>query len=88
VALASCVAADDGSAGVAVLVEDSWQRLRVGARLLNLFVAHADQRGQRRLKAWVLASQARVLPVLGGYGTCEVSLRDGVFEVTAQWKGQ
>lgn len=32
----------------------------------------------RRLKAWVLASQAWVLRVLGGYGTCEAWLRDGV----------
>jgi hypothetical protein len=30
----------------------------------------------------VLASQAWMLPVLGGYGTCEAWLRDGVFEVT------
>ena len=88
VALASCVSADHGSAEVAVLVEDSWQRQGVGTRLLSLLVAHADQSGLPRLRASVLASQAWVLPVLGGYGTCEAWLRDGVFEVTVHREGQ
>jgi GNAT superfamily N-acetyltransferase len=88
VALASCVAADRGSAEVGVLVEDSWQRLGVGARLLGLLIAHADQNGLPRLRAWVIADQAWVLPVLGGYGTCEAWMRDGVFEVTVHRKGQ
>ncbi len=83
-ALASCVVADCGSAELAVLVEDSWQRLGVGARLL---VAHADQTGLARLKACVEASQAWMLPVLGGYGTCEAWLRHGVFEVTVHRDG-
>jgi GNAT superfamily N-acetyltransferase len=87
VALASCVATGRGSAELAVLVEDSWQRLGVGARLLSLLVAHADQSGLARLEAWVLASQAWVLPVLGGYGTCEAWLRHGVFEVTVHRSG-
>ena len=85
--LASCVTTGRGSAELAVLVEDSWQRLGVGARLLSQLVAHADQSGQARLKAWVLASQAWVLPVLGGYGTCEAWLRHGVFEVTVHRSG-
>jgi N-acetylglutamate synthase-like GNAT family acetyltransferase len=93
VALASCVAADlgsadHGSAEVAVLVEDSWQRAGVGARLLSLLVAHADRCGLPRLKATVLASQSWMLPVLGGYGTCEAWLRGGVFEVTVHRKDQ
>jgi GNAT superfamily N-acetyltransferase len=82
VALASCVATSCGSAELAVLVEDSWQRRGIGARLLSLLVAHADQSGLARLEAWVLGSQAWVLPVLGGYGACEALLRHGVFEVT------
>ncbi len=48
VALASRVATDRGSAELAVLVEDSWQRLGVGARLLSQLVAHADQSGLAR----------------------------------------
>jgi GNAT superfamily N-acetyltransferase len=87
VALASCVATGRGSAELAVLVEDSWQRLGVGARLLSLLVAHADQSGLTRLEAWVLDSQAWVLPVLGGYGICETWLRHGVFEVTVHRSG-
>lgn len=87
VALASCVATDDGSAELAVLVEDSWQRVGIGARLLSLLIAHADQSGLARLKAWVLDSQAWVLSVLGGYGTCEAWLRHGAFEVTL-YRGQ
>jgi N-acetylglutamate synthase-like GNAT family acetyltransferase len=87
VALASCVAADRASAEVAVLVEDSWQHMGVGTRLLSLLVAHADQSGLPRLRASVLASQAWVLRILGGYGTCEARLRDGVFEVTVHRKG-
>ena len=82
VALASCVTTDRGTAELAVLVEDCWQRLGVGARLLSLLVAHADQNGLGRLKAWVLASQAWVLPVLGGYGTCEAWLSHDIFDVT------
>jgi N-acetylglutamate synthase-like GNAT family acetyltransferase len=88
VALASCVTADCGNAELAVLVEDPWQRLGVGARLLSLLVAHADQSGLERLKAWVLSSQAWLLPVLGHYGTCEAWLRHGVFEVTVHREGR
>jgi N-acetylglutamate synthase-like GNAT family acetyltransferase len=87
VALASCVAAERGSAELAVLVEDSWQRLGVGARMLSLLVAHADQTGLARLKAGVVPSQAWALPVLGRYGTCEAWLRDGVLEVTVHRDG-
>ena len=82
VALARCVTTDRGSGELAVLVEDRWQRLGVGARLLSLLVAHADKNGLARLKAWVLASQAWVLPLLGGYGICEAWLSHDVFEVT------
>lgn len=81
VGLASCVPADPGAAELGVLVEDSWQRVGVGTRLLRLLVAHGDQGGLTRLKACVLASQAWMLPVLGSYGTCEAWLRRGVFEV-------
>jgi N-acetylglutamate synthase-like GNAT family acetyltransferase len=88
VALASCVAAGPGSAEVAVLVEDSWQRLGVGLLLLGQLVAYADQSGLPTLNASMLASQAWVLPVLGGYGTCEAWLRDGVLEVTVHRKRQ
>lgn len=97
VGLASCVAADPGSADpgsadpgsaeLAVLVEDSWQRVGVGGRLLRLLVAHADDSGMTRLKAWVLASEAWILPVLGGYGTCEAWLRHGELEVTVYRDG-
>jgi N-acetylglutamate synthase-like GNAT family acetyltransferase len=82
VALASCVAAERGSAEIAVLVEDSWQRLGVGTLLLGQLIAHADQNGLPKLKASMLASQTWILPVLGGYGTCEAWLRDGAYEVT------
>ncbi len=59
VALASCVATGRGSGELALLVEDSWQRLGVGGRLLSLLIAHADQSGLARLEAWVLASRDR-----------------------------
>jgi GNAT superfamily N-acetyltransferase len=87
VALASCIATGGGSAELAVLVEDSWQRLGLGGQLLSLLVAHADQSGLARLEAWVLDSQAWVLPVLGRYGICEARLRHGVFEVTVHRRG-
>jgi N-acetylglutamate synthase-like GNAT family acetyltransferase len=86
VALASCVAADRGSAEVVVLVDDSWQRRGVGTLLLGQLVARADQSGIPRLKASVLASQAWMASVLGGHGTCEAWLRDGVYEVTVHRK--
>ncbi len=82
VALASCVAEDGGSAELAVLVEDAWQRAGLGTHLVKRLVAHADRNGIGKLKAEVHASQAWVLPVLGGYGTCEAWLRHDVFEVT------
>lgn len=88
VGLASCVAAGSCSAELAVLVEDSWQRLGVGTGLLRLLVAHADHSELTKLKACVLDSQAWVLPVLGRYGICEVWLRHGVFEMTVHRDGR
>ncbi|HET7018205.1 MAG TPA: GNAT family N-acetyltransferase [Streptosporangiaceae bacterium] len=82
VALASCVTDGPGRAEFAVLIEDIWQRAGLGTRLMNLLVAHADHNGIGKLTAEVHASQAWVLPVLGGYGTCEAWLRRDVFEVT------
>jgi hypothetical protein len=87
VALASCVTDELGSAELAVLIEDIWQRCGLGARLVKMLVAHADQNGIGKLKAAVHASQAWVLPVLGRYGTCEAWLRYDVFEVTVHRDG-
>ncbi len=82
VALASCRVIAAGSAELAVLVEDRWQRHGLGSRLLALLIADADRGGLRVLRASVLAEQVWVLRLLRGGGRCETSMTRGVFSVT------
>lgn len=82
VALASCVALADDGADIAVLVEDSYQRQRIGSTMLRMLIAYADHRGIGTLRATVLAEQEWILHVMRRYGNCSATVSMGVFDVT------
>jgi GNAT superfamily N-acetyltransferase len=84
VALASCRAVDGGTAELAVLVEDAWQRRGIGARLLKRLIEHADRSGLRTLRATLLAEQEWITRPLRAYGTCTAVMSNGVLEVTVR----
>jgi GNAT superfamily N-acetyltransferase len=84
VALASCRAVAGGTAELAVLVEDARQRQRIGARLLERLIEHADQTGLRTLRATSLAEQEWTVRPLRAYGTSTAVMSKGVLEVTVR----
>jgi GNAT superfamily N-acetyltransferase len=84
VALASCRNVGGDAAELAVLVEDAWQRQRIGARLLNRLIEHADRSGLRMLIATVPAENAWIVRALRSYGTCTAAVTMGVFQVTVR----
>jgi GNAT superfamily N-acetyltransferase len=61
VALASSVTLDDGSCEIGILVEDDYQRQRIGSRMLERLVAHA---GTRTVRATIQPDQRWIVPVL------------------------
>ncbi|HEY1626787.1 MAG TPA: GNAT family N-acetyltransferase [Streptosporangiaceae bacterium] len=61
VALASSVTLDDGSCEIGILVEDGYQRQRIGSRMLERLVAHA---GTRTVRATIQPDQRWIVPVL------------------------
>lgn len=81
---ASCRAGADGTAELAVLVEDAWQRRGLGTRLLTQLIMHADRSGIRILTATVLGEQAWILRALRSCGTCRATVRMGTFQVTVR----
>jgi len=58
------------------------QRRGISARLLGMLIEHADRSRLATLIATVLAEQAWIPRALRSYGTCQATLRYGVFEVT------
>jgi GNAT superfamily N-acetyltransferase len=82
VALGSCRATGDGTADLAILVEDAWQRQGVGTRLLTRLLEHAERHSIRRLKATMLAEQDWIMWALRAFGSCTATGRSGVLEVT------
>ncbi len=84
VALASCRATAAGTADLAVLVEDAWQRQRVGTSLVNRLLDHADRNGLRTLKATMRADQDWIMWALRAFGTCTARINRGVLEVTVR----
>ena len=53
-----------GTTEIAIVVEDAWQRRRVGHRLLESLLAAAEARGLRRFTADVLADNRAMLRLL------------------------
>jgi GNAT superfamily N-acetyltransferase len=64
IALGSCVTVDDGSCEVGILVEDDYQRQRLGTRLLEALLAQA---GSRPVRATIQHDQSWIIPTLLRY---------------------
>jgi GNAT superfamily N-acetyltransferase len=69
VAMASCVALDDETCEIGILVEDDYQRQRVGTRLLEALL---HQAGPRTVRATIQHEQNWLGPVLGRYKNIKV----------------
>jgi GNAT superfamily N-acetyltransferase len=61
VALASSVKLDDGTCEIGILVEDGYQRQRIGTRLLETLLAQA---GPRTVRATIQRDQSWIIPAL------------------------
>jgi len=77
---------DDGTAEVAILVEDAWQRRGVATRLLPALVEAARVRRAPRIWATALGERMPVIRKLaaGVGGSLEVSISAGIAEMTAE----
>ncbi len=71
VALASCVTLDNGSCEIGILVEDDYQRQRLGTRLLDTLVAQA---GPGTVRATIQHDQRWIIPVLLRYQNIRIVL--------------
>ncbi len=78
----------DGSAEVALVVEDALQGRGIGQVMLDLLVAHLRQRGFERLTAMVLPENTVMLSILqrSGYPLL-TRIRDGVYHITIDLTG-
>jgi len=66
-------------------VEDAWQRVGLGRRLLRDLVAHADQAGVRVLEAQLMAEQSWIATMLRPYGPCRLhSAWDGIMNLSVR----
>jgi GNAT superfamily N-acetyltransferase len=82
VALASCRTVAAGVAELGILVEDAWQRLGIGGRLLAEIVNHAERARLTALRAQLLADQAWIAGMLRRYGPCAAVASREVLDVT------
>jgi GNAT superfamily N-acetyltransferase len=69
VAMASAVMLDDGTCEIGILVEDGYQRQRIGTRLLEALLRQA---GPRTVRATIQYEQNWLGPVLGRYNNIKV----------------
>jgi acetyltransferase len=83
VAISECIAIDESTAEVGLVVRDDWQRQGVGTVLANLTLLAGEGRGCRRFMAQVLYENAGILRLLGKVGdvVSRTSSSDA-FEVT------
>jgi GNAT superfamily N-acetyltransferase len=70
-----------GSADLAVLVEDAWQRRGVGSRLVSALLDTARSHGVTRIHADILGDGQFILPALRRAGPLTASLQTGTFSV-------
>ncbi|HMD93346.1 MAG TPA: GNAT family N-acetyltransferase [Trebonia sp.] len=82
VALASCRTVTAGIAEIGILVEDAWQRLGIGGRLLAEIINHAERTRLTTLRAQLLADQAWITGMLRRHGTCAAVASRDVLDVT------
>jgi RimJ/RimL family protein N-acetyltransferase len=52
------------TAEIAFVIQDGWQNRGLGTLMLDALLAAAEARGIRRFRAWVLASNARMIDLL------------------------
>jgi GNAT superfamily N-acetyltransferase len=71
----------NGSAELAVLVEDAWQHRGVGSRLVAAVVADQRRRGVGALRATVLAEDRWVVQLLARLGPLSGRPATGIYEV-------
>jgi RimJ/RimL family protein N-acetyltransferase len=57
----------EDTAEIAFVIQDGWQNRGLGTILLDELLAAAEARGIRRFRAWVLASNARMIDLLMRY---------------------
>lgn len=69
VALASRVTLDDGTCEIGILVEDDYQRQRLGTRLLDALLAQA---GPRPVRATIQHDQRWIVPLLLRYQSIKI----------------
>jgi acetyltransferase len=67
----------DDAPEVALTVLDAWQNRGLGSALFRALLEAARLRGIRRLRAWVLADNTRMLDLIHRHGTVEMQRRDG-----------
>jgi acetyltransferase len=67
----------DDAPEVALTILDAWQNRGLGTALFRALLEAARVRGIRRLRAWVLADNARMLDLIHRHATIEQRRRDG-----------
>jgi RimJ/RimL family protein N-acetyltransferase len=70
------------TAEIAFVIQDGWQNRGLGTLMLDALLAAAEARGIRRFRAWVLASNARMIDLLVRFTDVqERSMESGVTEL-------
>jgi RimJ/RimL family protein N-acetyltransferase len=88
VALSQFAAIDDITAEVALVVQDGWQRLGLGAALATLTLLAAEARGFNRFVAHVLCDNVGAMRLLDRVGSVlSMSVRRGTAELTFVRRG-
>jgi GNAT superfamily N-acetyltransferase len=70
VAMASCVLLDDGTCDIGILVEDDYQRQRLGTRLLETLLEYA---GPHIVCATIQHDQSWIIPTLARYKNIRIN---------------
>ena len=74
---------EPGTAEIAFVIQDSWQNRGLGTLMLDALLAAADARGVRRFRAYVLATNGRMIDLLTRFTDIgERRTQSGVTELT------
>jgi GNAT superfamily N-acetyltransferase len=79
---------DRGQAHLGVLVEDRWQRLGVGTRLIRALIESVRSRGVTRLHADILGADQFLLRSLRRIGPVIVAIELGTFSVDVELRNR
>jgi GNAT superfamily N-acetyltransferase len=72
---------DDGEAEMAIVVEDRWQSMGVGKRLLSQLAGRAKRRGIETFTAEVLATNRPMLGLAGMFPGIQQTAEDGAYQL-------